>query len=90
MTRRFAIMSIIALAGVIFAVMVSRLIGHSSFVPHDVDFREPRSVCPVPLTRPSLSLPATETMRALATNDRRLAGARCQGSMIGPTVRMLA
>ena len=35
-------------------------------------------------------LPATSIMQAVATNDRRVAGARCHGDLVGPTVRMLA
>lgn len=82
--------AIIALSGLICIAVADHLGAPSSLWPGDVDFRAPRAVCPEPPTRPSLILPATVTMRALATNDRRLAGARCQGSMIGPTVRMLA
>lgn len=58
--------------------------------PGEVELRAPRAVCPSPPVRPDLSLPATSVMQAVATNDRHLAGARCQGCLIGPTVRMLA
>lgn len=82
-------MTILALVGVGVSLGV-QFFARSGFSAPDVDFRAPLNACPAPTIRPDLSLPVMFAMRALATNDRHLAGAHCPGSLISPTVRMLA
>lgn len=86
-------MTLLALAVALVGGVVSlgvKIFSGSGFSAPDVDFRSPLDACPAPTIHPDLSLPVVLTMRALATNDRHLAGARCPGSLISPTVRMLA
>ena len=86
-------MTLLALAVALVGGMVSvcvQLFFRSGFSAPDVDFRAPLNACPAPTIRPDLSMPVMFAMQAVATNDRHLAGARCPGSLIGPTVRMLA
>ena len=95
----------VALVGGVVSLAV-KIFSGSGFSAPDVDFRSPLDACPAPPVTPDLDhrlppaecsltsrpaqLPSIRVMQALATNDRHLAGARCPGSLISPTVRMLA